>query len=237
MGCTTTGIRRTPNGLYLESRENPAWNRSGLITQMEFHGNVQGRVLQEYGMPGISDELRDYRIDAYCHRQHVIKANLSPSPRARHNYFITSFEKVPGTPVGNGLIDMIADLQDVANATLRSLVNNVSIASGPQVVVNDDRAGRKRIQMSCTRGSDGTSLMIQWGTTPSRQWSFSSRSLTRKICSACSRRSLTCATTSARSRNISVVNPGRCRSHRLRPRHADGQRVENPADGCCQYRP
>jgi hypothetical protein len=124
----------------LESRENPAWNRSGLITQMEFHGNVQGRVLQEYGMPGVSDELRDYRIDAYVIGSHVIKANLSPSPRSRHNYFITSFEKVPGTPIGNGLVDMIADLQDVANATLRSLVNNVSIASGPQVVINDDRA-------------------------------------------------------------------------------------------------
>jgi hypothetical protein len=30
-------------------------------------------------------------------------------------------------------------LQEVANATLRSLVNNLSIASGPQVVINDDR--------------------------------------------------------------------------------------------------
>jgi len=123
----------------LESRENPAWNRSGLISQMEFHGNVQGAVLQEYGMPGVSDPLRDYHIDAYCIGSHVIKANLSPSPRARHNYFVTSFEKVPGTPIGNGLVDMISDIQDVANATLRSLVNNISIASGPQVVVNDDR--------------------------------------------------------------------------------------------------
>src|SRR4029077_12445254 len=123
----------------LENRENPAWNRSGLISQMEFHGNVQGRILQEYGMPGISDELRDYRVDAYCIGNHIIKANLSPSPRSRHNYFTTSFEKVPGTIVGNGLVDMIADLQDVANATLRSLVNNMSIASGPQGVVNDDR--------------------------------------------------------------------------------------------------
>lgn len=123
----------------LESRENPAWNRSGLISQMEFHGNVQGMILQEYGMPGVSDPLRDYHVDAYVIGSHVIKANLSPSPRARHNYFITSFEKVPGTPIGNGLTDMISDIQDVANATLRSLVNNISISSGPQVVVNDDR--------------------------------------------------------------------------------------------------
>jgi hypothetical protein len=123
----------------LESRENPAWNRSGLISQMEFHGNVQGEVLQDYGMPGISDPLRDYHVDAYCIGKHIIKANLSPSPRARHNYFITSFEKVPGTPVGNSLIDLIADLQDAANSTLRALINNMSIASGPQVVVNVER--------------------------------------------------------------------------------------------------
>jgi hypothetical protein len=123
----------------LESRENPAWNRSGLITQMEYHGNVQGRILQDYGMPGVSDELRDYHVDVYVIGSHVIKATLSPSPRARHPYFITSFEKVPGTPVGNGLTDLIADLQDVANATLRSLVNNLSISSGPQAVIHDDR--------------------------------------------------------------------------------------------------
>lgn len=122
----------------LESRENPAWNRSGLISAMEFHGNVQGRVLQEYGL-GVPDELRDYNIEAWVIGTHVIKAHLSPSPRQRHPYFITSFEKVPGTPIGNGLTDLLADIQEVANSSLRALVNNMSIASGPQVVVNDSR--------------------------------------------------------------------------------------------------
>lgn len=122
----------------LESRENPAWNRSGMISMMEFNGNVQGRVLQEYGL-GVPDELRDYNIQCWVIGSHVIKAHLSPSPRQRHPYFLTSFEKVPGTPVGNSLTDLLADLQETANASLRSLVNNVSIASGPQVVVNDSR--------------------------------------------------------------------------------------------------
>lgn len=122
----------------LESRENPAWNRSALLTLMEFNGNVQGRLLQEYGL-AVPDELRDYHVQIWMIGSHVIKANLSPSPRQRHPYFITSFEKVPGTPVGNGLTDMLSDVQEVANATLRSLVNNLSIASGPQVVINDDR--------------------------------------------------------------------------------------------------
>ncbi len=121
----------------LENRENPAWNRSGMISMMEFNGNVQGRILQDYGMP-CEDELRDYHVQIWVVGSHVIKCHMSPSPRQRHPYFITSFEKVPGTPVGNGLTDLLSDLQESANATLRSLINNIAISSGPQVVINDD---------------------------------------------------------------------------------------------------
>jgi hypothetical protein len=121
----------------LENRENPAWNRSGMISMMEFNGNVQGRLLQDYGMP-VPDELRDYHVQVWVIGSHVIKCHMSPSPRQRHPYFITSFEKVPGTPVGNGLTDLLQDLQESANATLRALINNISISSGPQVVINDD---------------------------------------------------------------------------------------------------
>jgi hypothetical protein len=122
----------------MESRENPAWNRSGMLSLMEYNGNVQGRMLQEYGL-AVPDELRDYSVQVWCIGTHVIKCHLSPSPRKRHPYFMTSFEKVPGTPVGNSLIDLLQDLQQAANATLRALVNNMSIASGPQVMINDDR--------------------------------------------------------------------------------------------------
>jgi len=124
-----------------ESRENPNMNRSGLISCLEYHGNVQGRMLIEYGMDKktVPDEMRDYFVQAWLIGRHVIKVQFSPSPRKRHPYFITSFEKVPGTPVGNGLPDILSDIQEVCNATLRALVNNLSISSGPQVVVNTDR--------------------------------------------------------------------------------------------------
>ena len=122
----------------LENKENPAWNRSKLIACMAFNGNIQGRMLQDYGL-AVPDELRDYHVQAWLIGSHVIKCQLSPSPRQRPPYYITSFEKVPGTPIGNGLTDMLDDLQIVSNATLRGLVNNLSISSGPQVVVNDDR--------------------------------------------------------------------------------------------------
>lgn len=124
-----------------ESRENPNMNRSGMISCLEYHGNVQGRMLLEYGMDNkqIPDPMRDYFVQAWLIGRHVIKVQFSPSPRKRHPYFITSFEKVPGTPVGNGLPDILSDIQEVCNATLRALVNNLSISSGPQVVVNTER--------------------------------------------------------------------------------------------------
>ena len=134
----TTDAERAVN----ENRENPQHNRSGLISCLEYHGNVQGRTLIEHGFgpeEGVTDELRDYMVQAWLIGRHIIKVQMSPSPRKRHPYYITSFEKVPGTPVGNGLPDILSDIQDVCNASLRALVNNLSISSGPQVVVNDER--------------------------------------------------------------------------------------------------
>jgi hypothetical protein len=144
----------------MESRENPTQNHSGLIACAEYHGNVQGRMLREYGISAknVPDEMRDYMVQAWLIDRHLIKVQLSPSPRKRHPYFISSFEKVPGTPVGNGLPDILSDIGDVCNATLRSLVNNLSISSGPQVVVNDDRLAP---------GEDGEQLFPwkRWHTT------------------------------------------------------------------------
>jgi hypothetical protein len=127
----------------LEGREDPRFNQSGLIACLEFQGNAQGRFLLDLGVDPslIPDPLRDYYCNAWLIGRHIIKVQLIPTPRKRHQYYVTSFEKVPGNPCGNGLPDLLADVSSVANATLRALVNNLSISSGPQVVVNDDRLG------------------------------------------------------------------------------------------------
>jgi hypothetical protein len=124
-----------------ESRENPHFNQSNIIHGVEYHGSVQGRMLLELGFPEeqIPNELRDYHIQAWMIGRHVIKCQLTPSPRKRNPYYMSSFEKVPGTMIGNGLPDILSDIQDVCNATLRALVNNLAISSGPQVVVDVER--------------------------------------------------------------------------------------------------
>lgn len=141
-GYTETPDTNESERAEYENRENPNTNTSGMLTCLEYHGNVQGRLLIDYGMTTVGDEpvneLRDYMVQAYVVGRYVIKVQMSPSPRKRHPYFITSFEKVPGTPVGNGLPDILSDIQEASNATLRALINNMSIASGPQVIVRDD---------------------------------------------------------------------------------------------------
>ena len=126
---------------HMELREDPHHNQSDLIDTLEFHGKIQGKMLREYGFSAeeIPDEAKDYFCTGWLIAHYVIKLQLDPNPRKRHPYYMTSFEKVPGAIVGHGVSEIMEDIQDVANATLRALVNNLSIASGPQVIVNDDR--------------------------------------------------------------------------------------------------
>jgi hypothetical protein len=124
-----------------ENRESPSTNNSGIIDCIEFHGSVQGKLLLEWGFTDdeVDDPDLDYFIQAWMIGRYVIKAQIHPSPRKRAPYFVTSFEKVPGTPVGNALPDILGSIEDVSNATLRAIVNNMAMSSGPQVVLNDDR--------------------------------------------------------------------------------------------------
>ena len=137
---TNASTSETPRA-SMESREDPRMNQSGMIDMLEYHGYVQGLILLQNGFTPdqVPDGLTDYFVDAFKIGRYVIKVQLSPSIRKRPPYYVTSFEKVPGTVVGNALPDILADIQDATNSSLRSLINNMSIASGPQVVVNDDR--------------------------------------------------------------------------------------------------
>ena len=66
-----------------------------------------------------------------------------PRLRCLHGYLpqegYKSAQLQPGSVTGHGIPEIIEDTQNVANATLRSLVNNMSISSGPQVGVIEDR--------------------------------------------------------------------------------------------------
>lgn len=123
----------------MEDRER--WGRaaSSLIDTAEFTGYVSGRLLRDWGKTEqeVPDEHAEYFVTAWLIDRWVIKVQINRSNNNRPPYYISSFEKVPGAIIGSGLPDLLTDVQTICNAAVRALVNNSSIASGPQVVVND----------------------------------------------------------------------------------------------------
>lgn len=108
---------------------------------LEFWGKVSGKMLREWGMTEeeIPDEAQEYDANVWMIGNYVIKAVLNYDPLGQKPYAKTSFIKCPGAFWGKGIPEIIEDLQNVCNAAARALVNNMGIASGPQVEVNLER--------------------------------------------------------------------------------------------------
>lgn len=108
---------------------------------LEFHGSVSGKLLLEWGMQAdqVPDATKDLNITAWLIDTSVIGVRINPHPLGNKPFYVDSFERVPGSIYGLGVPKMIEDIQDAGNATLRALVNNMAIASGPQVAVNEPR--------------------------------------------------------------------------------------------------
>ena len=120
---------------YSEMRPTEVFNA------LEFWGKVNGKMLREWGMTEeeVPDEAREYDANVWMVGNYVIKAVLNYDPLGEKPYCKTSFVKAPGSFWGHGIPEIIADIQNVCNAAARALVNNMSIASGPQVEVNLER--------------------------------------------------------------------------------------------------
>jgi hypothetical protein len=129
-------------------------NPSELIDALQFWGSVQGQKLIDWGLDTktIKDPLAEYNIEAWLIGNWVIKAAVNPDPLGRKPYYKAAYEEVPGAFWGNSVADLCRDVQDVCNATARALVNNLAMASGPQVVVNVD----------CLPAGENITALIPW---------------------------------------------------------------------------
>lgn len=112
-----------------------------MFDALEFWGKVNGKELVEWGMSeeDIPDPDREYDANVWLVGNYVIKATLNYDPLGEKPYAKTSFIKQPGAFWGRGIPEIIEDLQNICNAAARALVNNMAVASGPQVEVNLER--------------------------------------------------------------------------------------------------
>ena len=112
-----------------------------MFDALEFWGKVSGAMLREWGLSDeeVPDAAREYDANVWVVGNYVIKAVLNYDPLGEKPYAKTSFIKQPGAFWGRGIPEIIEDVQNICNAAARALVNNMAIASGPQVEVNLER--------------------------------------------------------------------------------------------------
>lgn len=134
---------------FQEAVRDRVENRESVINQvpefdvLAYNGRLLGREINEYEIP-IPDDLEidddlDYLVQAWVCGEYVLKAQIDPDPSNRVCYYTAAYEPISGSIAGTSLPELIADIQEVYNATLRALVNNIAFASGPQVAVNQTR--------------------------------------------------------------------------------------------------
>lgn len=133
--------------ISVDLEQSQAYSRDDLndpdptIDALEFWGSLSGKMLREWGMSPkhIPDPAKQYSITAWIIGTWVICARINPHPLGRRPYYSTSYAPVPDSVWGSCPPELMKDVQRIANAAARAVVDNLGIASGPMVEVNMDR--------------------------------------------------------------------------------------------------
>lgn len=64
-----------------------------------------------------------------------VKAHLAPLSKGRYPYDFMCWQKTAGSPWGIGIARQIRACQAILNATVRSMMENAALSSGPQVIL------------------------------------------------------------------------------------------------------
>jgi hypothetical protein len=138
-----TQIKRVEQGVKQNQNVTNITVPTKKVQAMELWGTVPGSYLIEWGMEGEIDPEMQYQVNCWKIGDYVIKAVFNPDNLGRKPYHVTSWAKNPAWIWGEGLVEFIQAIEEICNAIVRALVNNVGIASGPQVEVNKDRCDDK----------------------------------------------------------------------------------------------
>lgn len=120
--------------------QNTTYIQTGdTIDVIDYWGSVKGELLVDWGMPGIDDEDASYEVNVWVVGDICIRAVLNPDPLGRRPYYVTSYEKVPGSIVGRSVTMLMKPHQEVINSAYRALRRNMGLAAGPFAEVDQTR--------------------------------------------------------------------------------------------------
>lgn len=150
---------------------SPIFYDSSKVDCLKFSGAIKGKMIKEWGQDKDPegekiDEDFWYNVFIYKIGTHIISIQYNNDPLGEKPYYKDSFENRDGSFWGRGLPEIIYDAQTVCNAVARAIVNNASMASGPQVERNVDRipaASRGDNTLIPWKVWDSTNDMMQTG--------------------------------------------------------------------------
>jgi hypothetical protein len=127
-------------------REVLEWQTLRTMTQgdtldvLNFWGSIRGDLLKGWGVK-VDDEQATYEANVWVLGGVCVRAVLNPDPMQRRPYYVSSYEKVPGSMVGRSVPMLMRPNQQIINSAYRALRRNMGLASGPFAEVDQSRLG------------------------------------------------------------------------------------------------
>lgn len=143
-------LAENPNGLKESTPIAPERfllekdNHTGLydnkgIDGINFWGEIEGKLLQEWGMTEEITPEEYYFCNIKMVGKHIYRAVINPDPLGRKPYHVTSFIKSNDSQWGTAPGQLAYDIQGFCNNVIRNLTRNISESAGPMAEVNEDR--------------------------------------------------------------------------------------------------
>ena len=125
----------------IQNRPDEMTSPDKTIDAVQFWGAIQGDKLREWGLSekDIPDPQKEYKVTTWLVDRWVICARLNPHPLGKRPYYSSSYEYIVDSIWGKSPPELMRADQETSNAACRHAINNLAIASGPQVEINMDR--------------------------------------------------------------------------------------------------
>lgn len=133
-----------PEREAVEGKDKVGTGNSGDLTGLEFWCSASGKFLLENNLKTLADgsavvPLDEYPINAIMLKGELIYLAFNDYSEGVRPYSVWGWTRIPGSFWFEGVPELMSDIQQVCNASVRALVNNMAYASGPQAEVDVNR--------------------------------------------------------------------------------------------------
>lgn len=133
------GLERTAID-QVRGQHNPLQAKTGMFDVLRFFGSVPGQVLIEWGLYAHESDLvmpdDEYDIEAWLIGDRVVYCRINSDMLGRKPLMKACAIEIPGQFWGHAIPFVMRHTAYICNAAARALVENMGMASGPQVAVD-----------------------------------------------------------------------------------------------------